>query len=155
MNNRILRSGGLLFFFAIALWAASDPFTGTWKLNLAKSNPAAVATFKSITAKIESLQNGLKVIEDLVSAQGMPTRSEFSAKYDGLDYPVTGDPYFDSISLTRADANHGYAIWKKAGRIAATAQNVISPDGKTWTETIATKDAQGGSITIVAVFDKQ
>src|SRR5690348_5941464 len=115
MNKRRLQTIGALFLFTVALWAADDPIVGTWRLNLAKSNPAALATFRSITAKVESRTDGLKVTEDLVSPQGMPTHSEFTAKYDGLDYPVTGDPYFDTISLRRTDPHHASATWKKAG----------------------------------------
>ena len=154
MNKRLLRTGSALFF-TIALWAADDPIVGTWKLNLFKSNPAALATFRSLTAKVEPRPDGLKVTEDLVTPQGVAIHSEFTAKYDGLDYPVAGDPYFDTVSLVRTDPKHASATWKKAGRVAAIAQNVISPDGKTWTETIATRDAQGKDITIVAVYDKQ
>jgi hypothetical protein len=155
MNKYAFKMGGLLILFAVGLWAAGDPIVGTWKLNLAKSNPAALATFRSITAKVEPRPDGLKVSEELVSAQGAATHSEFTAKYDGMDYPVVGDPYFDTISLSRTDPNHVNASWKKAGRVLALAQNVISPDGRTWTETIATRDAQGQDLTIVAVFDKQ
>jgi len=155
MNKQLLKAGGILFLFTIALWAADDPIVGTWKLNLFKSNQAALATFRSLTAKVESRPDGLKVSEELVTPQGMAIHSEFTAKYDGMDYPVVGDPYFDTVSLTHSDPKHANATWKKAGRVVAVAQNVISPDGKTWTETIATRDAQGKDVTIVAVYDKQ
>lgn len=154
MNRRTLLLGAALMF-PVALWAAQDPIVGTWKLNLLKSNAAAAATFKSLTARVQPSLNGLKVVEDLVNPQGMMVHSEFTAQYDGLDYPVIGDPYSDSVAIQRADANHATVAWKKNRRIVAIAQNVISPDGKTWTETIATSDAQGRNVTIVAVFDKQ
>jgi hypothetical protein len=32
---------------------------------------------------------------------------------------------------------------------------VISTDGKTWTETILTRNVQGTPVTIIAVYDKQ
>jgi hypothetical protein len=155
MNKQPLQMGAAFLFFSIALWAADDPIVGTWKLNLFKSNPAALATFRNLTAKVEPRPDGLKVTEDLVTPLGVAIHAEFTAKYDGMDYPVIGDPYFDTISLTHTDPKHANATWKKAGRVVAVAQNVISPDGKTWTETIATRDAQGKDITIVAVYDKQ
>jgi hypothetical protein len=155
MNKRILQSAAAVLFFAIALRAADDPIIGTWKLNLVKSNPAALVTFRALTAKVEPRPNGLKVTQDLVNPQGMIIHSEFTAQYDGMDYPVTGDPYSDTVAIRRIDANHANAAWKKNGRVVAAAQNVISLDGKTWTETIATRDAQGRDTVIVAVFDKQ
>ena len=155
MNRQTSLVIAALLFFAVGLQAAGDPIVGTWKLNLAKSNQNAAATFKTVTAKIEARPNGLKITEDMVSAQGVPVHSEAAADYDGNDYPVTGDPYFDTIALKRVDANHVVAAWKKAGRIVALADNIISTDGKTWTETIATKDPQGRDVGIVAVYDKQ
>ena len=97
----------------------------------------------------------MKVTEDLTTPQGVAIHSEFTAKFDGMDYPVTGDPYSDTVALKRADANHIAALWKKGGRVVTTAQNVISADGKTWTETIETRDPQGNLVTIVAVFDRR
>jgi len=151
----MLLTGALLLSFAIAVMAADDPFVGTWKLNLAKSNISAAATFKGGTAKIESQQNGLKATTDIVSVQGETIHTEFAAKYDGQDYPVTGDPYSNTISIQRTDANRVYTTWKKDGRVVAIAENVISTDGKTWTETIVTRDAQGLEVRIIAVYDKQ
>jgi hypothetical protein len=155
MTRRILQAVVVLFFLTVSLWAADDPFVGTWKLNLAKSNAEAAATFKSGVAKIEQRQGGLKTTADLVSADGMAIHTEFTAKYDGMDYPVTGDPYSDTIAIRQIDANHAYSLWKKGGTVVVTAQNVISTDGKTWTETILTRNAQGTPVTIIAVYDKQ
>jgi hypothetical protein len=155
MTGRMLLTGAMLLSFAMALRAADDPIVGTWKLNLAKSNTSAAATFKSGAAKIESQQNGLKATTDLVSIQGETIHTEFNAKYDGLDYPVSGDPYSNTISIQRIDANRVYTTWKKDGRVVTIAENVISTDGKTWTETIVTRDGQGRELRIVAVYDKQ
>jgi len=155
MTGRVLLTAAMLLSFAIALPAADDPIIGTWKLNLAKSNTSAAATFKSGAAKIESQQDGLKTTTDLVTIQGETIHTEFTAKYDGQDYPVTGDPYSNTISIQRIDANRVYTTWKKDGRVVTIAENVISADGKTWTETIVTRDAQGREVRIVAVYDKQ
>jgi hypothetical protein len=155
MTRRILQAAAVLFFLAVSLWAADDPFVGTWKLNLAKSNPEAAATFKSGVARIEQRPGGLKTTADLVSADGMAIHTEFTAKYDGMDYPVTGDPYSDTIAIRQIDPNRAYSLWKKGGTAVATAENVISADGKTWTETLLTRNAQGTAVTIIAVYDKQ
>jgi hypothetical protein len=155
MTRRMLLTGAMLLSFTIVLRAADDPIAGTWKLNLAKSSVTAASTFKSGTAKIESQQNGLKATSDMVSVQDDRIHTEFTAKYDGQDYPVIGDPYSNTIAIQRVDTNRVYATWKKDGRVVTVAENVISTDGKTWTETIVTRDAQGREIRIVAVYDKQ
>ena len=75
--------------------------------------------------------------------------------YDGKDYPIIGDPFTDAIAIKRIDANHADTTFKKDGKIVGTAQNVISPDGKTWAEIISARDQRGRDVTIVAVYDKQ
>lgn len=155
MKRKISVAAAALLFFAAGLQAAVDPIVGTWKLNLTKSNQTAAATFKTVIAKIEPRPNGLKITEDMVNAQGIMIHSVAAADYDGNDYPVTGDPYFDTIAIQRPDPSHVAVMWKKAGRVVAIATNVISTDGKTWTETIATKDPTGRDIMIIAVYDKQ
>jgi len=45
-----------------------------------------------------------------INDRGKPTLVQFTAKYDGKDYPVTGSPDYDAISLRRVDAVEGQAV---------------------------------------------
>jgi hypothetical protein len=155
MTRRMLQTLAMLFVLTIGLWAADDPFMGTWKLNLAKSNYGSAPTPKSETIKLEPWEDGAKATVDMVTAQGRAIHYELAAKYDGKDYPIKGDPLADTIAVKRTDANHAESTWKKDGKVVSRVQEVISRDGKTWTATIATKDAQGKDIKIVQVSDKQ
>ena len=155
MTKKVLQMLALLSMFAVGLWAADDPFMGTWKLNLAKSNYGSAAAPKSEIVKVEPWEDGAKATVDSVTPQGRTIHYEFAAKYDGKDYPVKGSSFADTISIKKIDANHGEAIWKKDGKAVSREQDVISRDGKTWTATVAMKDAQGKDIKIVAVSDKQ
>src|SRR5438874_405390 len=81
---------------------AADHWLGTWKLNLAKSkyNPPELAP-KSQTMTREAVEGGMKLVTDGVDAQGKPTHTEYTAKYDKKDYPWTGQANADTISLSR------------------------------------------------------
>jgi hypothetical protein len=140
-----------VFGLVSSLWAA-DPFVGTWKVNIAKSIPTPPP--KSGIVKIEAQDNGFKVVFDGVSADGV-THMEYAAKYDGKDYPVTGDPNADTVALTKIDANTVEPVWKKGGMEVSLQRGVVSKDGKTMTLTTKGKNAQGQEVTNTLVLNKQ
>src|SRR5215471_8894102 len=94
-----------LLVVPIALWAA-DRQAGTWKLNLEKSKYTADHPApKNVTLKIQEQEGGLKVNVEGEDAQGNPIHVEYSAKYDGKDYPEIGSPMADTVALRRVDAD--------------------------------------------------
>src|ERR1700752_5336098 len=82
----------------------ADMSIGTWKLNLAKSkyDPASLAP-KSQTTKNEAAPDGVKQTADIVDSTGKMIHTEYTAKYDGKDYPVKGDPNRDTVSVKKVD----------------------------------------------------
>ena len=59
----------IAFVLLIVAWAfaADDPFVGTWKLNIAKSKLGYELVFRSDIAKIEVIDNGLRISRDVVA----------------------------------------------------------------------------------------
>jgi hypothetical protein len=135
---------------------AADHWLGTWKLNLAKSkySPADLAP-KSQTITREAVDGGMKLVTDGVDAQGKATHTEYSAKFDGKDYPWAGQANADTVSLLRIDDEYYEAIWKLKGEVTITSNTVVSKDGKTLTTTQSGKDAQGRVVLNMTVFDRQ
>src|SRR2546425_210411 len=86
------------------LWAA-DPIAGTWKLNRAKSKYSPGPTPTSATITYEETADGIKRTGENLLPDGSKTSFEYTAKYDGADYPVTGSDTYDSITLKRINAN--------------------------------------------------
>ena len=146
-----------LLFVALALNVSaggSDQQSGTWKMNPDKSKYSPGPAPKSVTIKIESDAENITLSSDGIDASGNPTHVEYTAKYDGKDYPITGAPNADTVSLTRLDASTTQAIQKKAGEVMMTVKSVISQDGKTRTSTSTGKDAKGREVNNVVVYDK-
>ncbi len=139
-----------------SITTAADHWLGTWKLNLARSkyNPPELAP-KSQTVTREAVDGGMKLVTDGVDAQGKPTHSEYTAKFDNKDYPWSGQVNADTISLIRLDEEYYESIWKLKGEVTITAQTVVSRDGKTLTTNQFGKDAQGRSVSNMTVYDKQ
>jgi hypothetical protein len=100
---------------SLSLFAAESPFTGTWKLNLAKSTPPAP---KSDGAVVDADHDGLKFNEDIVDDKGQPMKITYEAKFDGKDYrrlrrPGRGFDFLCASELTYAT---GYTQEKREKR---------------------------------------
>jgi hypothetical protein len=146
----------LLAAFALSVTAAAaDQRSGTWKMNPAKSTYSPGPAAKSVTLKIESDENGIKIDAQGIDGNGNPTHVQYDAKFDGKDYPATGLPYGDHVSVKRIDASTIEATLKKGNQTVMTVTSVVSKDGKTRTSTFKGKDAQGRDVNNVVVYDKQ
>ena len=134
---------------------AADNWIGTWKQNLSKSTYSPGPAPKSATRKYEAFEGGYKFTQDGIDDQGKPTHIEYSAKFDGKDYPVKGTPNIDAVSLKRIDDHTWEGVQKKGGKSTVTNRNVVSRDGKTLTATATGKNVQGQDVHNTLVFDKQ
>ncbi len=141
-------------FIAGAVCFASDVQVGTWKLNEAKSKFAPESS-KNLTVVYEVAGDSVKVTVDGTDGAGKPTHNEWTGKYDGKDYPVTGDPNSDARSLKKVDDNTLELTVKKDGKVTITGQIVVSADGKTRTVTTSATDSKGKKVKNTAVYDKQ
>ena len=141
------------FLVATAVLAA-DPQIGTWKLNEAKSKLGAGAP-KNNTVVYEPSGDNVKVTVDGTDADGKPLHSEWTGKFDGKEYPVTGDPTSDMRSYTRANDRTLTLTAKKDGKVTLSGKVVVSADGKSRTVTTSATNAKGQKISSTAVYDKQ
>lgn len=136
-------------------FAQVDPLLGSWVLNVAKSKYTPGPPPKEQTTIFEAAGQGVKVTTKGTDSAGKPTMTAYTANYDGKDYPVTGNPDWDMVSLKRVDANTVEFTRKRAGKVVQTATSVVSKDGKTRTITTTGVNALGQKINNVAVYDKK
>ena len=134
---------------------ATDPILGTWELNLAKSKIASEPPPKSSTVTFVQDGDAFKFTSRGIGADGKPILEQFTARYDGQDYPVTGNPARDTISCKRIDKFNCEVTVKKAGKVTWTTSRVISADGKSYTLTSRSTNAKGETVTDVTVYDKR
>jgi hypothetical protein len=150
----ILLTLATLFAAVVVCFAAGDLNMGTWQLNEAKSN-ISPGTAKNVTVVYAAAGDSVKVTVDGVDADGKPAHNEWTGKFDGKDYPLTGDPTADARVYKRVD-DHTLALTnKKGGKVALTGRVVISADGKSRTVTTTGTDAKGHKISSTMVYDKQ
>ena len=155
---------GALILALVAAQAVfgADMLSGTWKLNLAKSkyNPANLAP-KSGSTKIEATADGVKVTTDGVDSQGRKTHTEYTAKFDGKDVTikstVDGKPNADqdAVSWKKIDDYTYENTAKLKGKATTTSRIAVAKDGKSRTNTVTGKNAQGATVNNTVVLDKQ
>jgi hypothetical protein len=133
----------------------TDPLVGTWELNVAKSKFNPGPPLKSSTRKFEAVGDGLKFSGQNVNADGTTTVGQWTAYFDGKDYPSTGDPTADTMALKRIDRFNTEGIFKKASKITYRVKRVVSQNGKIWTHTSEGTNSQGKPFSDVLVFDKK
>ena len=166
MNSRIVFSSLTLAALAtVSLGLAAQspsPLNGTWMINVAKStfNPVNLAP-KSSTSKVDITGDMIKVIVDGVDSMGLKVHTEYTVKMDGKDHPwtgtVDGKPSVnqDTVAWTKIDDYTYESTNKLKGATLTTQRVVIAKDGKTRTNTVTGKNAQGQTVTNTVVYEKQ
>lgn len=139
---------------SLAIFGADDPMMGTWKLNVSKSQLGSPVP-KSIIRKHIQVPGGVKVVQDRVDAEGKASTGEFTVMFDGKDYPITGDPFVDRLSLKRVDAYTVDGIGRKNDKTATTFRWQVSKDGKTLTYTTQRLYPPERVGTIIQILEKQ
>src|SRR5205823_11361416 len=133
----------LAFCLAAAAFAfGQDAQMGTWKLNDAKSKFPAGAT-KNNTVSYQAAGDQIKVTIDGTDASGNPMHSEWTGKFDGKDYAVTGDPSSDTRSYKKVDDHTMSFAAKKGGKVTTSGRITVAADGMSRTVNSTTTDAKG------------
>ena len=135
-------------------YASDDVSVGTWKLNAAKSTLPGPPP-KSYINKIEVVDGRIKFTNDMIDAEGKHTHSEWTGKYDGMDYPIKGDPNRDTVARKKIDQYTVENMNKKGGKVTTIGRSVYSRDGKSKTETTTGTDAQGQKVDYIIFWERQ
>ncbi len=118
MKN-VLVFGSMIIALLVSVPArAEDALDGTWKLNLSD------VQFPK-KPDVYVLQDGMYHCKTCAPPMDV--------KADGQDQPVSGHPYFDSVSIKVVDDRTVEEVDKKNGKTVATSKTVVSPDGTTAT----------------------
>lgn len=155
--KRLLTVFAVIFLAMAAeglVMAQSDPFVGTWKLNLAKSkfNPGPAPKSQTRTWAADG-----KVRAEGLDPAGKPTSYGYPVKGDGKEYPTTGavPNSADTIMSKRIGANTIEAKFTRGGKPSDTTRFMVSKNGKVLTITAKGTLPNGKSLVDLLEFDKQ
>lgn len=140
-----------VLFVGVTVYSADSPQMGIWKLNEAKSkfNPKAA---KNTTVVYEAAGDSVKIIVDGVDGDGNPTHNEWTGKFDGKFYAVTGDPNADMRRYRKINNRTLALTNQKDGKVTLTGRITVSANDQTRT---VTTTAVGSKVSNKAVYDKQ
>ena len=116
--KKLFFAGMLALLLLPVVATAQSQFDGTWKFN-----PSSLQFDKKPDEYL--LQNGMYDCKTC--------SPPISIKADGTDQPVTGHPYFDTMSVKAVDDHNVEMTTKRAGQVVGTEKDSISADGKTLT----------------------
>ena len=147
------------------LFAASRPqddtYTGVWRLNLAKTGGEE----RTQTLTILVRENQETYRSELASSDGRRQVTDYTASYDGTEYPsqtvITEKDgrttkRDDRVTLKKIDDRTRERHWKQDGRIVRILRRVVSADGRVLTSQVVDVDAAGNEkVTSTLTFDKQ
>ena len=134
---------------------ATNPLIGTWTLNLEKSKVTPGPAPKSQTRTYAQSVQGITLTVTGVAADGSAISQQSTFNYDGKDYPISGSPNYDAISLKKVNGSTVKSEMKLKGAVVGTTTRSISDHGKVLTLKTKAKSAKGADIDAVLVFDKQ
>ena len=135
----------------------SDPWMGTWKVNLGRSTyrPGPTPTVAA-TIKMEPLAGSFKTTIDGTNPQGQPTHTETVGKFDGKDNPVIGAPTPNTTAAYKRINGRTFEVQGEVdGKATITTRVVVSEDGKSLTATQTGKNDRGETVNNVIVAQKQ
>lgn len=159
MRNIVGRSIALTCVLALVAGplqgAGAVNTTGTWKLNVGKSDYGKRPKPKEVTVTIEHKEPSLKYTVTGTDGEGKPISIQFSGAIDGKEYPLTGSQYVAKISVKRINDRTTESIGKSAdGKVVENVTVTVSADGKTLTRTAKITSPEG-SFTTKGVYEKQ
>jgi hypothetical protein len=107
---------------------APDPRIGSWTLISAQSNlnPPNKLSVTDLHDAVHVVMSG-------------ETQLDFTAKSDGHETPVPGNPAFNQVELHRIDKRQAEVREKKDGAVVATVREKLSKDGNELTITTANR----------------
>jgi hypothetical protein len=154
MRTRTILASLAVFFAGFALCFAADPNMGTWKLNDARSKFGPGAT-KNTTVVYAAAGDSVKITVDGIDKDGKAVHNEWTGKFDGKDYPATGDPTYDTRSYKKVNDHTMDLTAKKGDKVTGTGRIVVAADGKSRTVTLSFTDSSGKQVKSAGVYDKQ
>ncbi len=148
------RIASVLLGAAMFVMGAHD-FTGTWKLDPAKSKYAGMPKPKEMTVTYTPEGSGWRYEAKGTRDDGQPINSSFVYVKDNEEIKTTGFPFWDVLVLNNAQADVAAGTLKRDGRVVGNVRRTISADNKVMTVTGTVTMPDGKKARYTSVYTKQ
>jgi hypothetical protein len=129
----------------------------TWKLNVSTSVIRVGQHYQSSTMTIDRDGDWVSVHVEPVTSDGQRFSASYRAKYDGNEYPVTGDlpDGADRVAMRQVDAVTLERVDKRQGQIVSIVTMIRSQGGKVLTITHKGTRPDGQPFDHTLVYEQQ
>jgi hypothetical protein len=148
---------GLALVGFTATLLAADAFTGTWKLNVAKSKLTPGTEVKEITVVVAEEGANLAVAVKGTAGDGTPISVKYTlpAKGGPVSYTEGAPPSGATATTKRVNATTIDSTSSLNGKEVGSTHTVVSADGKTLTRVVKGMDPQGKPYQNTEVYERQ
>jgi hypothetical protein len=108
-----------------------------------------------MTVTYEQVPEGLHATSIVVLRDGTSSRNEYTAAYDGKDYPITGVAKVDSVTIRQIDTLTSERIDKRSGERVQSYMRQVYADGRTMIVTQKGADAMGSLVDHTMIFERK
>ncbi|MBM4312760.1 MAG: hypothetical protein FJ122_02440 [Deltaproteobacteria bacterium] len=131
----------------------AEPFSGTWKLNVAESTFAFPAP-RSVLLRIEVNGDRVTLVEDTVSSNGESEHAEIEARFDDEVHPIVGSGLADGFVIHRINSREWRTQGFKAGVNVFSAALILSEDEQGFREFGETTLADGRRTAVSLIYER-
>jgi polyphosphate kinase 2 (PPK2 family) len=148
---------GLMVLGFVGTVSAADLFTGTWKLNVAKSKFTAGMEVKALSVVIVEKGANLAISATGTDGAGKASSVKYTVPTQGGAVSYTeGAPASGATAVTkRVDASTIDGTSSLNGKEIGTTHATVSADGRTLTRVVKGMDANGKAFTNTEVYERQ
>lgn len=124
-----------------------SPLLGTWEADLSKSSFEGRAPYRTGKMTFTAMDGqDVRVVCDVVTASGMPFHFEYEGPEDGSVVRVTGNPYYNSASMSWEDERTLIRTERRASEITGTTTMVLAADGDSFTASSSRTTPEDGHL---------
>ena len=148
---------GLMIFGFAGVASAADGYTGTWKLNVAKSKFSPGPAPKAVTVVIAEKGADFSVTATGTNSADKPTSVKYTFPMKGgpLAYTENAPTNGATVVIKRANASTLEGTSTLNGKETGTTTTVLAADGKSFTRTVKATNAEGKPVNNTEVYEKQ
>ena len=97
----------------------------------------------------------LHAVSTVILRDGTSSTNEYTAGYDGKDYPISGVAQVETVSMRQIDTLTTERIDKRGGQRVQSYMRQVYADGHTMIVTQKGADAAGSLVDHVMIFEKK
>lgn len=144
-----------LLLLAGVFAAMAADFSGTWKLNIAKSKAEGMPLPRELTATYTPKGSGYEYTAKGISATGEPIKRGYTYVKDGEEVKTTGTPNWDSLIVKGGQTAKSTVQLKRAGKVVGSVTRTLAADGRSLTLDLKATLPDGKTTTYNYHYDKQ